>query len=99
LSADFEILIIGMGSSHDASVYQRMGIAQHPTRYFEWKEDYLLGDSAYPLSNHLIHPFTQAVLKQPNTAAEHLFNVRLSSARVNVEHAIGLVKLRFAILQ
>jgi DDE superfamily endonuclease len=76
-----------------------MSIAQHPTRYFEDDKDYILGDSAYPLSNYLIRPFTQAVLKKSGTDAQRAFNVMLSSTRVNVEHAIGRLKLRFPILR
>jgi hypothetical protein len=40
-------------------------------------------------------PYSKAVVDRSEDGTERVFNVLLSSARVNVEHAIGLLKLRF----
>ena len=55
---------------------------------------YLVGDSAYPLSNWLIKPFPE----RTNDPQEVEFNKELSSARVKVECAFGLIKSRWRIL-
>ena len=87
------ILTIGSGRSHDAAVFQRFPVVQSPERYFEDQAGYIIGDSAYPLSNWLIKPFAKE--DAPEKIA---FNRLLSSARVNVEHTIGLLKVRFPLL-
>lgn len=53
---------------------------------------YLLGDSAYPCSNVLITPFRD---NGHLTNAQKHFNVKLSSCRVKIEHAFGILKQRF----
>ena len=86
--------MIGSGRSHDASVWKRFPLNQHPELHFEDQAGYIIGDSAYPLDNWLIKPFAR-----DNDLEKMEFNVLLSSARVNVEHAIGLLKIRFPLLQ
>lgn len=56
---------------------------------------YLVGDSAYTLSPWLIKPYPEGT-RDPD---EILFNKNLSSARVQVECAFGILKGRWRILQ
>ena len=53
----------------------------------------LLGDSAYPLLPWLIKPFPDS-----GDRDRQMFNYRLSSTRIEVERAFGLLKGRFRIL-
>jgi len=50
------------------------------------------GDSAYPMSRHLIKPFTN-----PENAAERRFNNRLCAIRTkSTENIIGFLKRRYS---
>ena len=53
---------------------------------------HILGDTAYPLSNHLITPYR---LQGGRLGAEKKFNMHLSSKRSVIECAFGLLGLRF----
>ena len=93
------VLTLGTGSTHDSAVLQRTSLLNHPEWYFQDDSAYIIGDSAYRLSNWVIRPFSRAVLATSEDGSERQFNALLSSARVNVEHTIGLVKLRFPLLR
>ena len=93
------------GSMHDArvlrnsNVYTRAEnreILTKPTIVIGGNQlrPYLLGDSAYPLSNWLLKPFPYGT----NDPREREFNEELSSARVKVECAFGMLKSRWRIL-
>ena len=56
---------------------------------------FLFGDSAYPLITWLMKPYPEAT----NDPREIKFNKELSSARVSVECAFGVLKGRWRILQ
>lgn len=57
-----------------------------------FSEYILLGDSAYPLLPQLITPYRDNGHLNRN---QKNFNKRLSSVRVSIEHAFGLLKQRF----
>jgi len=81
------------GSVHDAKVYRNSFFYQNVSTLIKgW--DYLLGDSAYPLSNFLIKPFTNT---QNNLQTQ--FNITLSLHRIVVENAFGRLKNRFGCLK
>ncbi|XP_017467329.1 PREDICTED: putative nuclease HARBI1 [Rhagoletis zephyria] len=56
------------------------------------KDYYLLGDSAYPCTQHLVTPYRD---NGHLTRAEKNFNIKLSSGRVAIEHCFGILKQRF----
>lgn len=53
---------------------------------------YLLGDSAYPCSQHLLTPYKD---NGHLSRAQKNFNMKLSSGRVCIEHSFGMLKQRF----
>ena len=94
------------GSMHDAQVLRNSIIyekAEHgeilaagPIHRVGGNEiqPYLVGDSAYPLSPWLQKPFPEGT-REPD---EIQFNQELSSVRVQVECAFGILKSRWRIL-
>ena len=54
---------------------------------------HILGDSAYPLSNHLMVPYKHK--KNSLTQMQKTFNTNLASKRSVIERAFGLLGLRF----
>ena len=94
------------GSLHDARVLRNSSIYQKaengnilsagPMHVIGTEEiqPYLVGDSAYPLSPWLQKPYPEGT-RDP---AEIRFNKELSSARVVVECAFGILKSRWRIL-
>jgi hypothetical protein len=82
------------GSANDARVWSHSPIGQLLAANSDIMpvNSHLLGDSAYPLQNYLMTPYRDnGHLSQK----QKTFNVRLSSKRVVVEQAIGLLKNRF----
>lgn len=80
------------GSLHDARVLRRSSLfrkAQTPNYFGEY---FLLGDSAYPALNWLVTPFKDNGCL---TEEQKIFNFKLSSTRMVIEHAFGLLKGRF----
>ncbi|CAB5107573.1 unnamed protein product [Rhizophagus irregularis] len=69
---------------------------KQPETYWNRKKgnEFLLGDSAYPLSTFLIKPFTN-----PQISSQIQFNLIHSSHRVVVENAFGRLKNRFKALK
>ena len=94
------------GSMHDARVLRGSGIFTRaeqgeiftaPVVHLAGREitPYLVGDSAYPLNPWLMKPYPEGT-RDPDEIA---FNKELSSARVQVECAFGMLKNRWRILQ
>ena len=94
------------GSAHDSRVLRNSfiydeaeqgNILQAPRVNIDGHEigPYLVGDSAYPLLPWLIKPFPEGT-RDPE---EKTFNKELSTARVTVERAFGILKGRWRVLQ
>lgn len=81
------------GSVHDAKVYKNSYFYQNVSKIIEG-EEFLLGDSAYPLSTFLIKPFIN-----PQIPSQIQFNIIHSLHRVVIENAFGRLKNRFIALK
>lgn len=89
------ILYIRAGDAsavHDTRVYANSQLSQRSDSFFNDGE-YLLGDSAYTPTEHMVPPF-----KKPRSANSdcRLFNAILSSTRrITIEHVFGMLKAQF----
>ncbi len=81
------------GSVHDAKIYRNSFFYQNISTLING-QDYILGDSAYPLSNFLIKPFNN-----PENNLQIQFNIKHSLHRVVVENAFRRFKNRFNCLK
>ncbi|XP_066596306.1 uncharacterized protein [Prorops nasuta] len=83
------------GSVHDARVWQLSDIKRlsdnNVNRYFP-ENTHLIGDSAYPLSQHLLVPYRD---NGHLNNTQKTFNTQLSKARIVIERAFGILKGRF----
>jgi len=80
-------------SVHDAKIYQNSFFYQNISTLINgW--DYILGDSAYPLSNFLIKLFNN-----PENNLQIQFNIKHSLHHVVIENAFGRFKNRFNCLK
>ena len=74
-------------------LYSKIG--KQPRKYFAPGE-YLLADSAYPVSEITVAPYKKpAALKRDNET----FNLYHSRTRITAEHTIGILKGRFKSLK
>ncbi|PLW22447.1 hypothetical protein PCASD_11644 [Puccinia coronata f. sp. avenae] len=83
------------GSCHDCYVFSNMQLAQQPEQFFD-QNQFLLADSAYPSNQYTIPAYKGADLLIPENVD---FNYHLAQSRVRIEHAIGILKGRFASLR
>ena len=81
------------GSIHDARVFRNSSFYKNYSNLIQ-DDDYLLNDSAYPISPFLIPPF-----KDPTFQKHKEFSQFHSYHRVVVENAFGRLKARFRILK
>ena len=84
------------GAVHDARAWRKLGVYKHPQRYLRGNE-FLLADSAYPLTETTIVPYKHSSAHL--SSSKRIFNYRLSGLRVSVEHCIGYLKARFPSLR
>ena len=84
------------GAVHDARAWRKLGVYKHPQRYLRGNE-FLLADSAYPLTETTIVPYKHSSAHL--SSSKRMFNYRLSGLRVSVEHCIGHLKARFPSLR
>jgi len=80
------------GSVHDARVYRNSKFFANKSNLFQG-EDFVLANSAYPLSTFCITPF------RPAQGHQKQFNQLYSAHRIVVEHAFGRLKNRFCALK
>ncbi|XP_064643077.1 putative nuclease HARBI1 [Lineus longissimus] len=95
------------GCTHDARVFNNSSVFQEAAAKFE-TDEFLLGDSAYPIQPWLMTPYIQFNSIQFNllhkiyikiirniTRDQKRYNKRHNSARVVIERAFGQLKGRF----
>ena len=85
------------GSIHDNRVWTTCEVHQNSHLFFN-RDQYLLGDSAFQPSEHMVPAFKKPY-GAPLGIHEQLFNTHLSKMRIRVEHSIGRLKGRFQILR
>ncbi|XP_054081522.1 putative nuclease HARBI1 [Zeugodacus cucurbitae] len=91
------VMVGHVGSWHDARVYRSSSLFLQKDKFFS-SQQWLAGDSAYPLSETMITPFrSNARVLDINSRIN--FNLRHSKFRVRVEHCFGLLKERFCSLK
>jgi len=97
-SKNILIIIIIIGSVHDARVFHRSSlyheISLHPEQWVP-SGTYIIADAAYSLKTYLIKAFPNYYML---THRERHFNKVLSSMRMVVERAFGHLKERWRIL-
>ena len=96
-SADFKFLdcFVGWpGSANDARVWANSPVGKmlQSNPDFIPVNSHLIGDCAYPLNTFLLTPYRD---NGHLSGKQKQYNVKLSSKRVVVEQAIGLLKSRF----
>ncbi|XP_031328585.1 putative nuclease HARBI1 [Photinus pyralis] len=81
------------GSVHDARVFSKSGMQERCNNdQFFPNDSHILGDSAYPLSQHVLVPYKD---NGHLTRKQTKFNVIHASTRVTIERAFGLLKGRW----
>lgn len=80
------------GSCHDSTCFSHTDIYKHPEKYFS-NGEYLLADCGYALGSN-------AIVSYRSPRGDQLeFNRKFSSARIIVEHVMGLLKGRWSSLR
>jgi hypothetical protein len=80
------------GSLHDATCFSKTDLYRNPEKYFS-NGEYLLADGGYTLTQNQIVPYRNPQGEQSE------FNMEFSSARIIVEHVMGLLKGRWGSLR
>ncbi|CCX34612.1 Similar to Putative nuclease HARBI1; acc. no. Q96MB7 [Pyronema omphalodes CBS 100304] len=74
----------------DARVFASSQLHLFADRFFD-EGEYLIGDSAYTLTDYMVTPFKEPVPSRYHNA----FNAMLSSQHIVIEDVFGLIKARF----
>ncbi|KAG2233312.1 hypothetical protein INT48_007748 [Thamnidium elegans] len=88
------------GRTHDAAAFKWTDIftmyLRNPETFFP-SDGYILADSAYPFSHHVIVPYpsTETTGNSPNVITKRKFNKVHSSTRMSIERAFGLLSARW----
>ena len=92
----YDILLSAPGSFHNAAVWQ---MSQAKAYLFTLNpRHYVLGDAAYPISDHCLTPYSENEAQASFSKA--LFNIRHSGARVEQTESIyRMLKRRFPIVK
>ncbi|XP_029729932.1 uncharacterized protein LOC134287130 [Aedes albopictus] len=99
VDANYKFMYVDIGKNgrvNDASIFRNCSLKkgiENGTIGFP-RGSILVGDDAFPLSAYLLKPYSHHGLL---TAAEIIFNYRLSRARRVVENAFGILVSRFRI--
>ena len=83
------------GCSHDSRVFSYSKLSRNASYYFT-KTEYLLVDSAYPVSDITVPSYKGATSR---IAENRAFNLCHSRARIVIEHTNGILKGRFQSLK
>ncbi|KAE8182855.1 hypothetical protein CF336_g8389 [Tilletia laevis] len=95
----FRFLHLGFpGSAHDQRVYRACALFQAPDQHFSANE-FILGDSGYTSDAHLVSLFRRYRGQETLAPSQVAFNQHASPRRVTVEHAFGILKLRWQSLR
>ncbi|KAI9917071.1 hypothetical protein PsorP6_017012 [Peronosclerospora sorghi] len=82
-------------SLYDSTACTFTPISKKPEQFFS-ENEFLLGDSGYTLTSRMLISYRQPAASRPTNAT---FNLLHSRATVKVEHAIGILKSRWASLR
>ena len=85
------MLIVDAGANHDSLVLNEQFFFQDSTGY-------ILGDSAYRLTNRCMKPYSKKECTDDEEGRYAQFNIHYLSARVKVEHTFGNMKMRFPLM-
>lgn len=86
-----------VGSVHDARVFRNSSVARYieiPNEYFPF-DTHIIADAAYSIHPHVMVPFRD---NGHLTVLQKNYNFCLSSTKMVIERAFGLLKVRFRIL-
>jgi hypothetical protein len=61
-----KLIYIDSGAAHDSRVLNESDFYANPRNYFQDERGYILGDSAYRLTNRVIKPFSKKEALDPN---------------------------------
>ncbi|KAE8243924.1 hypothetical protein A4X13_0g6885 [Tilletia indica] len=93
---EFTYILVGWpGSVHDSRAWSAASPRRQAQLFFN-EGEYLLGDSAYSNSTILVTPYKRP---QSSSLPNRRFNKLLSSMRIDIEHAFGLLKGRWGCLK
>ncbi|KAJ3252449.1 hypothetical protein HDU77_005112, partial [Chytriomyces hyalinus] len=67
-----------IASNHDSTVFKRMHLYQQPQNFFS-NGEYLLADSGYALSKHMVTPYSGRSI---SGSTKRKYNLNLTSTRV-----------------
>lgn len=87
-----DVYVGEVGSVHDACVFRRSEIHDRLKQHLLAEDEHILGDAAYPLSTFLLVPYKDNGFL---TQRQKIFNTKLSSCRIKIEQAFGILKMRF----
>ncbi|XP_064476102.1 putative nuclease HARBI1 [Ornithodoros turicata] len=82
------------GCYHDSSILNICELRQAATSGFFKNEEWLIGDSAYPLEPWLMTP-----VRSPTNPEETAYNTAHTKTRCCIERCFGVLKMRFRCLQ
>lgn len=106
-NGDFVYFVSGFpGAMHDSTTYKACMLDAEHYRFFSQNE-FLLGDKAYPLSDHLITPYKNRPSRRNQdgmdsnglTKQEAYYNKLVIDQRIAIENAFGRLKGRFPIFK